>query len=374
MRAMAWGMLLLLPASAAEGWPLWESYAQMFLDAQGRIVEHDEKSKTTSEAQAYALFFALVANDQPRFDKLLQWTRDNLAQGDLGARLPSWLWGQAENGKWGVLDPNPASDADLWIAYTLLEAGRAWSRPELSALGERVAAMIAEREVVELPKFGPMLLPGPIGFRPDAETFILNPSYLPIPVLTGLGRHLPGGPWNAIAQRVPQLVASTSPRGLALDWVTYSSRGGFRPKGREGEDGRGSYDAIRVYLWAGLMDPESAGRRELLAALPGMARILERSVLPPSEVSSDGKVLNRQAGVGFSAALIPYCLAAGHPPLANEQRSRLAAHRNPATGLYGQPPKYYDQNLALFAVGFSELRFRFDAAGSLILRWRQNRE
>ncbi|MEK9939779.1 MAG: glycosyl hydrolase family 8, partial [Methylotenera sp.] len=78
---------------------------------------------TTSEGQAYALFFALVANDQPQFERLLQWTQLNLAQGNLATNLPAWHWGQKADGSWGVIDGNSASDADIWIVYTLLEAG-----------------------------------------------------------------------------------------------------------------------------------------------------------------------------------------------------------------------------------------------------------
>ncbi|KAG1316525.1 hypothetical protein G6F63_016033 [Rhizopus arrhizus] len=38
-------------------------------------------------------------------------------------RLPAWLWGREAKGGWQVLDSNPASDSDLWLAYALLEAG-----------------------------------------------------------------------------------------------------------------------------------------------------------------------------------------------------------------------------------------------------------
>src|SRR5882757_11239868 len=61
------------------GWPLWESYTSNAFDAQGRIVDHSAGDRTTSEGQAYGMFFALVANDRARFEKLLNWTQDNLA-------------------------------------------------------------------------------------------------------------------------------------------------------------------------------------------------------------------------------------------------------------------------------------------------------
>src|SRR5262245_4404482 len=124
-------------------WPhLWRSYAAAFLDEQVRVIDRDDRDRTTSEGQAYAMFFALVANEQPRFDGLLRWTERNLASGDLTMYLPAWLWGQRADGTWGVLDDNSAADADLWMAYTLIEAGRLWSEPRYSQLGMSLAKRI----------------------------------------------------------------------------------------------------------------------------------------------------------------------------------------------------------------------------------------
>ena len=146
---------------------------------QGRVFDPTGDQHTTSEAEAYALFFALAGNDRARFDLVLAWTQANLAQGDLQTRLPAWLWGKDKDGVWKTLDPNPASDADAWMAYTLIEAGRLWKTPRYSSLGQRMLAQIEKTEVVDLPGFGPMMAPGPVGFQHD-HSFILNPSYLPL--------------------------------------------------------------------------------------------------------------------------------------------------------------------------------------------------
>ena len=81
------------------------------------------------------------------------------------AHLPAWLWGKNKDGQWKVLDTNSASDADVWMAYTLIEAGRLWKSPGYANLGRAMLAMIAKNEVVNLPDFGPMLMPGPAGFQ-----------------------------------------------------------------------------------------------------------------------------------------------------------------------------------------------------------------
>jgi endoglucanase len=51
--------------------------------------------------------------------------------------------------------------------------------------------------------------------------------------------------------------------------------------------------------------------------------------------------------------------------LADAQVERLAATKDAASGLYGKNASYYDQNLALFANGWVEERYRFDRDGKL---------
>ena len=65
---LACGMAI---SCAAQEWPpLWNSYATSFMDEQVRVIDRDAGDRTTSEGQAYAMFFALVANDRARFDSL----------------------------------------------------------------------------------------------------------------------------------------------------------------------------------------------------------------------------------------------------------------------------------------------------------------
>lgn len=349
---------------AAQEWPpLWKSYSNGFLDGQIRVIDRDAGDRTTSEAQAYAMFFALVANDRPRFDGLLQWTENNLASGDLNEHLPAWLWGKDRNNQWGVLDTNPASDADVWMAYTLLEAGKAWNEPRYTTLGNALARHIADEEVLELPEVGVVLMPAPKGFH-EGVTYRLNASYLPVQLFVRLGELIPDGPWTRIAERIPALVGNSSPRGFATDWLEFTPTEGFKPSPL------GSYDAIRVYLWAGMLDRATPGRDALLNALPGMANWLRTNTVPPAKVKQDGSVADAKGPVGFSAALLPYLATLGEKALEESQLSRVRASLDSKSGFYGNPAKYYDQNLALFALGWREQQFRFDAQGALNLRWK----
>lgn len=88
-------MLAAAQASAACRWPAWEQFKQEYVSAEGRVIDPSDSRKiTTSEGQSYGLFFALAANDREGFRKLFEWTQNNLAEGDLRAHLPGWLWGK----------------------------------------------------------------------------------------------------------------------------------------------------------------------------------------------------------------------------------------------------------------------------------------
>jgi len=373
-RVVSIAALLMLPMNAGcrQGkWTLWESYASRFIDGQGRVIDPAD-DRTTSEGQAYALFFALVNNDRARFDCVLQWTKDNLAQGDLGVHLPAWLWGKGNDGAWRTLDLNSASDSDTWFAYTLLEGGRLWDQPGYTKMARELMAQIARSEVADLPGFGAMLLPGPAGFV-HKGTWTLNPSYLPAFVFERLAQADPAGPWRKIAESIPRFIRQSAVNGYAMDWVNYVPGKGFFPATHFAdakEPSGGSYDAIRVYLWAGMMDEKDPARAVILDALPSMATYLATHDFPPERISEHGIPSSQGGNVGFSAALMPYLKAMpGSGKALARQSIRMSAERDPESGLLGNRRAYYDQNLALFATGFLEKRFRFDARGELQLEW-----
>ncbi len=346
------------------------------MDSSGRIVDHDAQDRTTSEGQSYALFFALVDNDRTRFDKLLHWTEANLADGDLSARLPGWSWGRSTDGVWKLLDPHTAADSDVWIAYSLLEAGRLWREPQYEKRGLSMLSRIASQEVAQVPGLGTTLIGGNQGFHPDPTTWILNPSYLPPFVLARFALADPHGPWREVLSSLKPMLARGSGAGFAMDWIEAGT--GVRPSeapvqlaaGTKGAAPVGSYDAIRVYLWLGMADHHTAGLDELRGDLYGMTALLKAQTVPPAQVDSTGKVIDPKGPVGFSAAVAPFLLANGMKSEAQAEMDRVAASRDQTTALYGQGGRYYDQNLVLFSTGWADSRFRFDREGRLRVPWR----
>lgn len=351
-------------AATESEWPLWRAFSTGFIQSDGRVIEHSSEARTTSEGQAYALFFALVANDRERFRQVLEWTERHLASNDLHQHLPAWLWGKSALGRWQVLDTNSASDADLWIAYSLLEAGRLWGEPAYSDLGLALLARVQRMAVVSLPGFGAMLLPAPRGFAYSGGRWRVNPSYLVPQQLRRFAAVDAHGPWTSMATALPAILRSVSPLGIVPDWAQYSG-GRWLPD----IDSRaiGSYDAVRAYLWAGMMAEADPLRDSLIDAQRGLrARIAADGRLPERIDTKTGDITGN-APAAFSGALLPWLSALGDVDALNSQRARLATMRSGE--LYGDLRNYYDQALALFGTGWIEGRFRFDSQGRLLARW-----
>lgn len=352
-------------APSAPVWPAWNSFRARFMNEDGRILSGAEGTgQTYSEAQAYALFFALVGNDRLAFDKILAWTENNLCAGDLTARLPAWLWGKRPDGSWDVMDTNPASDADVWIAYALGEAGRMWNERRYRALAALVAARILREETADLPGLGHSLLPAPKGFIAGPKRWRLNPSYMPLQVMQWLASTQPQPQWRAIAESSRDIVIGASPKGFAPDWTLYDAEKGFLPDTEGAEKGQGGYNAIRVYLWAGMLHPNAPSRQRVLQALFPMAHLVREQGFPPETIDIQSGRTSGPAPSGFSAAMLPFLKAQKEEAALQEQRTRIDARPM-------RPDAYYEQALALFGMGWDDGMYRFSPAGDLQVRWQR---
>ena len=364
---------------SSQDWPHWQDFKQHFIEPDGRVLAANSAMRDSfSEAQSYAMFFALVANDQQAFNQLWRWSIQNLLGADPAAgKLPAWHWGRASDGNWRLLDSNSAADADLWFAYTLLEAGRIWARDDLVRDGQLLLKAIAKQEVVDLPGIGPMLLPAPYGFVQTDGSWRLNPSYLALPQLRRFAQEDPQGPWNDIASNTVLLIAMASPKGLVADWVGYRASAERLPMVTVDPvlGARGSYDAIRVYLWAGMTAADDPLAAPLLKSLSGMNRSNPQDAWPPESVDTQTGLASGTGPFGFSAAIAPYLqqIGASGPMLQQVERARSmrAASLLPeqlAKGL----PLYYDHVLSLFGLGWIEQRFSFARNGQVQLKWQNS--
>jgi endo-1,4-beta-D-glucanase Y len=356
--------LLVNAAQAAETpcapWPEWQAFKRLYLSEGGRVVDAGAaQAVTVSEGQAYALTFALIANDRAGFERVLAWTRDNLAGGDLARSLPAWKWGRTEDGKWGILDRNSAADADLWIAYALLQAAGLWHEPAYAELARKVSALILRDEVALIPGLGATLLPGPRGFVTE-QTWRLSASYVPPQVLRALQRQGDAALWTSVIDSAQRVIAASAPRGYAADWILYREGHGFAADAAT--HGVGSYNAIRVYLWAGMLAADDPLGERLAQQLKPMASAAAQHA-PPESIDTDTLVSSGQGPVGFAAALLPLLVHFKLTDAVQSSRKRIDAES------LRDNQHYYSDALTLFGLGWLEDRYRFDRHGELRVRW-----
>jgi endoglucanase len=368
-------------ASAARcGWPAWQAFQAHLLQADGRVIDPaSARAHTVSEAQAYALFFALVQGDRAVFERILRWTEDNLAGGDLALRLPAWQWGRRDDGSYGVLDDNSAADADLWLAYVLGEAGGRWNERRYRALSSLLAERILREETAIVPGLGRMLLPGAQGFAPVRGRWTFNPSYAPPFLLRWFAVHSGDPRWEDVRRGALRMLSESAPAGFAPDWAYYNDATAADGKSAAGAvagnnagdhyaletlspaERTGGYDAIRVYLWLGMTAAADPDRAALLQHFSPMARAADAAGAPPVAVDAAGNAAPGSDGPpGFSAALLPLLGALESPDPLRKQLARLAQHPPAADA-------YYDQALTMFGRGWHEGWFAFAADGSVVL-------
>jgi endoglucanase len=345
---------------SCERWRPWQEFKRLYLSEDGRVIDASTpQAITVSEGQAYAMLFALIADDPATFAKILRWTQDNMAGGSLERSLPAWKWGRADDGKWSVLDRNSAADADLWMTYALAQGARLWHNAGYAQLAHAMSERILREEVSLIPGLGATLLPGAKGFVAQ-QTWRLNASYVPIEVLRALERSSDERQWAAVLESSQRVIAASAPRGFAADWILYRESGGFSADATT--SGVGSYNAIRVYLWAGMLaegDPQATSLAHRLE--PMAAAAAQR---PPAE-SIDTNTLEArgEAPPGFLAALLPLLVHFKFTDAVQAYRQRIAAES------LKDNRHYYSDVLTLFGLGWLEGRFHFDRRGDLHVPW-----
>ena len=337
-------LLLIAPAPASE-FREWDSFRNLHVTTAGAVEDHRaEGDVITSESQSYALFFALAANEPEIFRRILEFTSVNLAGGALEERLPAWKY---QDGK--IQDPNNATDADLFIAYSLVEAGRLWNKPEYTALGLAVLRNIMAATVYPHPVLGPLILPARQGFVAKDGTVTLNPSYYPPFVIARLSLEDPDfarAGYNTLAQ-----IIRGSGAGFAPDWMHFTARGELLTL----PDDRGTWDATRVYLWLGLTADSDPVKKLMLPVYRNISVMAGRTLKAPDNNDFYQGIISGNGGPAFQAPL----------GVMNQDRG-AALFRTLTSAHVFDRGEYYGHALTVFAEGYHRNIIRFDRHGRLI--------
>ncbi len=175
IRAISLAMLLALSTVVyGQDKDLWEQYKINLISEDGRITDYYQGLTSHSEGQGYGMRLSVLYDDHATFEKVWQWTKNNLkVRAD---NLFAWQWGKRPNGDWTVIDYNNATDGDVLIAYALLEASEKWHVDKYRIEALKVIQDI--RKNLCITWHGRIfLLPSYFGFNKE-NGFVVNPSYL----------------------------------------------------------------------------------------------------------------------------------------------------------------------------------------------------
>lgn len=345
---------------------LWQNFVTSAIH-NGRVIDiSDKRLITTSEGQSYAMFFSLVAGDRALFDSLWQWTLNNLCAGDCGKKLPAWLWGRLPDTRnpqtrrieehWGIIDDNNAVDADLWIAYSLLEAARLWDVDDYRAQALPLLELVKARCVRTIGTLGSVCLPAQQGFLHEDGSVTLNPSYYPLQLLERFSQE--DAAWQNITRSSLRVLLRSSPTGIVPDWARFSPRGLLLATDRSS----GSWDAIRTYMWAGMLASDVPERAALLECFRNAYGFVNARKEPIGTANAPRLTVGSPGPDAFCAAFLSW-----YP-----QSTEAAVMRSLLESVPVNVQNYYKSMLTLFGRGFDDGCFAFDRHGHLLLATSRN--
>ncbi len=162
------------------------------------------------------MLLAEAADDHAAFRRVWGWTRDHL-------QLRSGLFAFHANAAGQVISREPASDADLIIAWALLPVSRSRGGGFHQA-GRRVAQAILAREVIRGPGGTPVLTAGPWATGRPAS---LDPSYWSLAALQGLAQLTGQQEWRSLASGAVTFTRQLTRDGRLLppDWAQLTAAG-----------------------------------------------------------------------------------------------------------------------------------------------------
>jgi endoglucanase len=291
----------------------------------GRVVRLDQGGDTVSEGQAYGMLLADVAGNNAAFGRIWGWTRDHL-------QLSNGLFAFHTNAAGKVVGKQPASDADLLIAWALLRY-KGSGAAALNRDGRRVAAAILAHETTTGPGGTPVLAAGPWATGRPAS---LDPSYWSVQAMQGIARATGVQQWYRLAAGSVTLTGKLSQAGRLLppDWAELTAAGTLQPEpAPDGSAPQTQYglDAQRVVVWfAASCDPKAKALAARWWPLLRPGNRAQALALRPN-----GTVLDATKSVLPLVAAAAAARAAGHGAAAGQLLRRAAAIQRSFPTYYG---------------------------------------
>jgi endoglucanase len=334
----------------------WNSYRRKFIQGDGRVIDYEAQDHSTSEGQAYAMLRAVLIDDPETFALTLKWAESNLMrqQNDKPTdSLWAWKWGQKQDGSWGIIDSNFASDGDIDAITALIFAARRWNRPEYMELAKIKLQDLWKLSSISAPDGKRYLLPGPASaFVPNESTLYLNPSYLAPYAFRIFAQVDPARDWLSLVDSSYYILENSvrlSTVGLPSDWVALDLKTNQFQTIPNSSNLKSLYgfDAYRVW-WRLSLDTvwfnSPQAQQYLEKFTQHLQNLWTQQSYLPARIDLQGEAL-----VDYDAtsqyAMFYAAMRLVKPTLAQEilEKKLLPQYKQ---GIWGEHSAYYTQNLA----------------------------
>lgn len=336
----------------------WEEYKLEFINSDGRVVDESQKGITTSEGQSYALLRAVWLDDRETFDRVWNWTKNNLDRPS--DKLLGWKWGKLENNAYGFLPDggqNPASDADQDIALALLLANRRWKEPayKADALPLLKDIWTIETDVAGGKRY---LIAG--DWARNAQQITVNPSYFAPYAWKIFAKEDTQHNWESLVDPAYTLLNQLSNLpldkqksiGLAPNWVIIQkSSGTIQPTNTKQLTTDYGYDAIRVpfrialdYQWT----KETRARTYLEKSSQFLKSTYQENNMLSSGYSHDGKPLQTYENASLYATALGYFIVTDKQLAQKIYEEKVLKLYSTKDDTFNKNLPYYEQNWLWF--------------------------
>lgn len=329
----------------------WKYYKKKFISDDGRVIDYQRASVTTSEGQAYAMMRALLTRDKKTFDTTYNWTKYNLQHKD--DHIFAWLWGQQKPSnvqgeiKWGILDQNGATDAGAEIAIGLILASKIWNQYSYMEDAKKIINDIWNKETVEIK--GERILSAGIN-QNKAEVVEVNPSYFMIFSFRIFAKVDKSHDWQSVVDssyRLTNWCINHIPSRLPPDVFYIDRKTGVITFDKDKSDF--SYDAIRVFyrFYADYILTKDKRATELLSKSKLFIDMWKQGEIFYTQYKQNGEPKDYDESIGSIAMLLPVIKMYDKQTAKEiyEKRIKKQYHKE---GYWDDPMDYYAQNLVWF--------------------------
>ncbi|MBI4783692.1 MAG: glycosyl hydrolase [Oscillatoriophycideae cyanobacterium NC_groundwater_1537_Pr4_S-0.65um_50_18] len=338
----------------------WQAYRQRFIQGDGRVIDREAEDRSTSEGQAYAMLRSVLMDDRDMFERVLNWGENNLQRqqpnGQRRDRLWAWKWGKNDQGGWGAIDANFASDGDLDAITALILASRRWNKPEYLDLARSKLQDLWALATVEAGNGKRYFLPGEKRlFQPQPDRVYLNPSYLAPYAFRLFAQVDPAHDWMALVDSsytVLNQSAEVSQVGLPSDWIVLETASGkFQASQDDKLKSIYGFDAYRVW-WRVSLDAiwfkEPRAQQYLQQYLQPLQEKWRSQKSIPAQLDLKGEAI-----VSYESTAQYAMLYAAFSQIDQETAAEIRQQKLLPTyqaGFWDGDSAYYSQNLVWFGL------------------------